>query len=404
MDPCRRIFGTYRDYVPNIGLEDSYATEYGGKVLSADRTHYLGNNTNGTNTWLALTDNAANGTVFAYKGYSNYATDEATHAAKAYVTSANWTCFNKYLTTSKLTTAAGAANKNGMMGVSEMDGFNTGLPKPQYVPVKTPWVYGQRFTSNLVPGTTSAYCEETENCFGTYLLASTPQVRRTTTTSNAYIAALDANNIGSSNTPNVKIQIQNLMYVGQQIILPDEVTANIVRMAVNGDISLLSHSCKTYRTTLNSSSTQNLILPIKIASANALFVLFQNTTMLENTNYASCTRNCPFTSFQWTDNGYTSLIPGKSLPYFVGSDLPPVLKSINTTNPFSIQLRLGNELLPIQPITNLHMLTQELQRAVHAANDMMWSVPTISTFRNFRSATADKPKSSYASSLTSGGN
>ena len=257
MDPCRRIFGTYRDYVPNIGLYDYYHTEYGGNVLSADRLHYVNNNTNGTNTWLALTDNAANGTDFAYKGYSNYAEDEQTHAAKSYTTGTHWTCYNKYLTTSLLTTAAGAADHNGMMGVSEMDGFNTGNPKPQYVPVKTPWVYGQRFTSNLVPGTNTAYCEETESCYGTYLPASTAQVRRTTTTSNAAIAALDQNNIGSANTPNVKIQIQNLMYVGQQIILPDEVTANIVRMAVNGDISLLSHSCKTYRTTLNSSSTQN---------------------------------------------------------------------------------------------------------------------------------------------------
>ena len=43
-------------------------------------------------------------------------------------------------------------------------------------------------------------------------------------------------------------------------------------------------------------------------------------------------------------------------------------------------------MLPIQPITNVHMLTQELQRAVHAANDMMWSVPTISTFRNFQNS------------------
>jgi hypothetical protein len=41
---------------------------------------------------------------------------------------------------------------------------------------------------------------------------------------------------------------------------------------------------------------------------------------------------------------------------------------------------------------------------VHAANDMMWSVPTISTFRNFRSATAEQPIAAYASSLTSGGN
>jgi hypothetical protein len=195
------------------------------------------------------------------------------------------------------------------------------------------------------------------------------------------------------------------MYFGLQIILPDEVTANIVRMAVNGDISLVSHSCKTYRTTLNSSSSQNLILPIKIASANALFVLFQNVNMLENSHYASCTRNCPFTSFQWNAKDYTPLSDKdkNELPYFVGSDVPPIVKSVGTLTPFSIQLRLGNELLPIQSITNMLMLTQELQRAVHAANDMMWSVPTISTFRNFRSITGEQPSAVYSNSLKSNG-
>ena len=48
------------------------------------------------------------------------------------------------------------------------------------------------------------------------------------------------------------------------------------------------------------------------------------------------------------------------------------------------------------------MLTQELQRTVHAANDMMWSVPTISTFRNFRNAGVAKKE--YSNSLTSNGN
>jgi hypothetical protein len=145
----------------------------------------------------------------------------------------------------------------------------------QYVPVETPWKYGQRFTNLLLPGTQpSYYCEEADNCYGTYLPASTAQVRRTSQTSNARIAQLDSSNLGSQNSPKVEIIIQNSMSVGQQIILPDEVTASIVKMAVNGDISLLSHSCKTYRTTLSSASRQNLILPIKIASANDLFVLF----------------------------------------------------------------------------------------------------------------------------------
>ena len=59
-------------------------------------------------------------------------------------------------------------------------------------------------------------------------------------------------------------------------------------------------------------------------------------------------------------------------------------------------------MLPLQPITNMHMLTQELQRAVHAANDMMWSVPTISTFRNFRNSDKEAAKA-YSSSLKSNG-
>jgi hypothetical protein len=107
-------------------------------------------------------------------------------------------------------------------------------------------------------------------------------------------------------------------------------------------------------------------------------------------------------------NGGTTPLSNKlkdDLPYFVGSDVAPVLKGVSTLTPFSIQLRLGNEMFPIQPITNLHMLTQELQRAVHAANDMMWSVPTISTFRNFRNATkGSAPSKDYASTLSSNGN
>ena len=77
------------------------------------------------------------------------------------------------------------------------------------------------------------------------------------------------------------------------------------------------------------------------------------------------------------------------------------LINVSTITPFSNQLRLGNELLPIQPTTSMHMLTQELQRAVHAANDMMWSVPTISTFRNFRHY--GTPTAAYSSSLKSNG-
>ena len=158
MDPCRRIFGTYRDYVPNIGNVAGYHTEYGGNVITPNWLGYLDNNTAGTNTWLALTDNAANGTDFAYKGYSVDPVDDAN--AGGYVVDTNWKVFNKYNTSAKLAATALAANHSQLMGISEMDGFCTGNPKPQYIPVKTPWVYGQRFTDTLVPDVTSDYVKK----------------------------------------------------------------------------------------------------------------------------------------------------------------------------------------------------------------------------------------------------
>ena len=219
------------------------------------------------------------------------------------------------------------------------------------------------------------YVEEPAICFGTYLASSTPQVRRTTQSCNAPLVTAGATGLGTFNATGVSITIANLCYVGQQIILPDEVTASIVKMAVDGDISLVSRSCRTFRQVLNSSATQNLILPIKIASATAMFVLFQNATMVENSHYLSCTRNCPFSYYTWT--------PGAT-NYFVGSDTAPIIGSVQNNNPFSIQLRIGNELLPIQPITSVPMLVQELQRAVHAVQDMSWTIPVQSSIRQYR--------------------
>jgi hypothetical protein len=334
MDPCRRIFGTYRDYVPSYGLSGGYVTEFGGNTIHNNRLNYINNAAVvGGTTWLAITDHGANGTDFAYKGYnvlpSTSATANATiNTAGGYAHGAlsNWITYNDYYTAQLWNTANnGLATTDTMTSWHQKDGTCTGNPKPQYVPVCQPWLYGQRFSDTLIPGNTTSYCEESNCCYGTYLPASTAQVRRTTTKANGLLGlgangnfvSVD-NSLGTISSPKVSILIQNLMYVGQQIILPDEVTASVVRMAVNGDISIVSHSCKTYRATMNSATTQNLILPIKIASANALFVLFQNTNMIENCMYASCTRNCPFTALEWKDNGYTALNTNTtSLPYFV---------------------------------------------------------------------------------------
>jgi hypothetical protein len=286
-------------------------------------------------------------------------------------------------------------------------GYMTGQPKPQYVPMATPWLYGGAWYTSTAAGlintvytptkgTVTYYVEEPAICFGTYLPASTAQVQRTTTSFNAALVTAGATGLGRYNASGVSITITNLLCVGQQIIFPDEVTASIVKMAVDGDILLVLRSCRTHRQVLGSSSTQTLILPIKIASATAMFVLFQNATMMENTHYLSCTRNYPFSTYTWTPTN-TIL----TTQYFVGSNVAPTMTAVQNNNPFSIQLRIGNELLSIQPITNVPMLVQELQRAVHAVQDMSWTIPVQSSIRQWRSN--DNKSTATTANVVTGG-
>ena len=200
---------------------------------------------------------------------------------------------------------------------------------------------------------------ETYTCFGTYLPCSTAQVRRTAITN--YGNMTKPTNIDKVPT----YVIQNLKYTGYQTILSDEITSAILRSAAKEDVSIQGQTWKTYRTIAAASSSQTLILPIKIASANSLHCIFQNSNMYENLSYNSLTGNCPFTSFRWNVDKNK----------FVGSDTAPVLTGVSpTSTPFSVQLRLGNELLPIQPITSVPQMVSELERSIHTKGNFAHSV------------------------------
>ena len=240
-------------------------------------------------------------------------------------------------------------------------GFTTGVPKPQYVPRLSPWLTGgvgfynytvstvtpYNMSSNVFASSTVAGCTITKErnvCFGTYLPYSTPQVRSTHNNETSTTMM----KIPSDTTPTYNIT--NLRYVGMQTILPDEVTASIVRQAASSDISLHAQSVRTYRTILAQSNNQSLIFPIKVASANSLWVIFQNQNVLKNTHYLSTTRTCLFLSYQFQ--------LGTS-QYAVGSDTKPAFTPVNAVTPISIQLRIGNELVPQQPMTSVqHVITE----------------------------------------------
>lgn len=396
MDPCRRIHGTYRDYVPNCGLPNYYATEFNGQNIGSTKTILtlppVGGNGLQT-TRMAITPAGAKGYDYAWAGILTFSNDQNT-------------IWNRYNILSEAYANPSLGDLNMKFGTSDKkfqlndhlgfgEGYTTGNAKPQYVPRRTPWkcladywgfgpncVKTQLENTNLdgvsiiglrdssVKTGDYGYVRERECCFGTYLPASTAQVRRTRTLFNK------CPNISQYKADEpVRYFITNLKYVGIQTILPDEVTASIVKQAASSDISLHAQSVRTYKSLLSQSSSQNLILPVKVASANSMWVIFQNQHMVDNTHYCSLTRSCPLSLFQWTKSSTNCM---------VGSDTIPVVKSVLAQNAFQIQLRIGNELLPIQPMTCLNHIVTELLRSVHGLGDMNTELPLTAFIRNKR--------------------
>lgn len=385
MDPCRRILGTYRDYIPNCGLPNYYKTEFNGQNLAHSKINTISPPHDPSqgfliSTNMAITPAGAKGYDFAWNGIIglNPKTAFGIYGRENMIGNSQ---YDTSLTRGYITNGATAGEEFQLTGhFGQFEGNTTGNAKPQYVPRRTPWLcqrdhvgFGTQCVKNNLTDlrgqktTAYGYVRERDVCFGTYLPASTAQVRRTKT---------DFNFINSSNTnanESVKYTITNLKYIGMQTILPDEVTASIVRKAASSDISMHAQSVRTYKTILSQAPTQNLILPVKVASANSLWIIFQNQRVINNSHYCSMTRHCPFTSFTW-NQGST---------YAVGSDTVPIVKSIPTINPFQIQLRIGNELLPIQPMTCLQHVVTELLRSVHGLGDMGTELPISSSLRSF---------------------
>lgn len=419
MDPCRRVFGTFRDYVPSAGLPTYYKTEYRGQNLNSSKTGTIAATTGAAAnnlTYMALTTAGALGWDYAWQGYlgllpptvaGNVRLDngvaEAANgngfrnnlfqncilpsvAAGGALLENTFASTNPATATVKTGASRLSSNASGVVVcssnfVGQGEGYTTGNAKPQYVPRRTPWLSGGNGFSDgwcdatsggaAPPYTTdlrsspAAFVRERDSCFGTYLPCSTAQVRRTTPATNTLVGATNLDKLPT-------YTVKNLKYVGQQTILPDEVTASIVRTAASSDISLHAQSCRTYRTIMSNSSTQNLILPVKVASANSIWMIFQNQKLIENTNYCSLTRTCPFTSFTWNPDSNFS----------VGSDKPPTVKGVGTgSNAFNIQLRIGNELLPMQPINTMQQVLLELVRSIHGTGDMDTNLPMFGSIK-----------------------
>jgi hypothetical protein len=244
-----------------------------------------------------------------------------------------------------------------------------GIPLPQYILHASPWnrkelfVYQDTVTKQFVfcGAKQDSIAHEADACYGTFLTSSVPQCRRVLTHNASAITSYS---------------LSNIEFVSQQIILPDSVSASILEDAAQGDISITSNSVHNYQTPIPQSTSQNLIIPAKIASANTMYCLFVPqvyVTGAEAYLYNSLRGICPFGSVSALNginpNGLlNSYDKTAGTLGYVNDDLA-VTNIRCSSGVFQVQLKIGNELLPQQPLTCITELVAENVKAQHKLFD-----------------------------------
>lgn len=211
---------------------------------------------------------------------------------------------------------------------------------------------------------------DANGCYGTILSASVPQTARCVRNTRApgYVAEYTDTFQGvEEKLPSYTVT--NVYYVAQQVIIPDQVTAEILQAAMHGDISIQTHTIQVYRNIglVAGSSSQNIVIPAKVGSANSFFCLFKSKTQTEYGKNQFLVNSlcgvCPIGSANFKSDSVS----------FVGTNNAPKIRYVpaslgSNENNFSFQLVIGNDLIPAQPITSAVELLTELEKCQHGLN------------------------------------
>ena len=169
----------------------------------------------------------------------------------------------------------------------------------------------------------------------------------------------------------VSFTINDLEYVGKQVVVGDDVARAIIERAAMGDISIHTQSYRQYPTSINVSNwsyqvdpayssmgalasplpgyplcnlyqrrgtagSQSIVIPAKISSANAIYCIFRNGQSENNF---------------WFDSLRRMTIGFKD--------------QVGQGTAINAQLRIGNELIPQSPIQSASEAMEELLKAHH---------------------------------------
>ena len=336
MDPCRRVPGTMRDFVPYTGaktgternalLAGAWEGSLGSKYV---RVYPIVGDTSIIKGSEVFNDESCMGIDFQPPSmYGTSAADQWTHAADKGFTEAI-----------------------------------SGLPKPQYVPCQTPWLKGIT-AAGAYEASTVTYINERASCFGTYLPASQPQSRRCWPNTK-----LECTGDSYAQAGNTFFTIRDIQYIGEQVQLDDVVTSAIIQSAATSEIVVWTRGYRSFEAACDQNTQQNIILPIQIGQAEALYLLFRPTVVTQSVDYYSNSFYCPFVGLSFTNSDASIPTIGGKAPDVGG--LYRLESSLDTSGQgaFSYQLFSGTKQYPLQPIQTVTELIAEREKSVHSLHN-----------------------------------
>ena len=243
-----------------------------------------------------------------------------------------------------------------------------GIPIPQYVPVKTPWlVKNGKVALNYLP--------ERELCYGTYLKQSVAQTSRTSMASNNF-----TNSYAQYTNYFTQYGVSNVELITEQILLPDAVTSQILDGASAGSIAYHTTFTGSLVQLANESTSQNQLLTVTGASVNNLTLLFRSTAQLNtdsnSQSYNSLAFYNPFASVEYDPALPADVNARTGGVYDVGGKY--TIKHALTTKKgenINMQLKIGNEFIPRTPIKDLPTLLMENEKGVQTIADYTSKLP-----------------------------
>lgn len=325
MDPCRRVPGTLRDFVPFSGSKS-------GVARNADEANSALACSNARISFVSADPNTC-----MYNTASALGEDPVGLAAYTQI-AGNFSIIRQTFDT-----------------YSSID-TRSGVPKPQYVPVAKPW-------QSKTPGAEVTYVNEKQSCYGTYLPASQPQSRRCWQNTR-----LDALSDKFANSGTTTFSIRDIQYIGEQVQLDDVVTSAIIQSAATSEIVVWTRGYRSFEASCDQNTQQNIILPIQIGQAEALFLLFRPTNIVNSMDYYSNSFCCPFVGLEYNTSTSTEGSGANIISYIddVGGSYT-LNSSLDTSGmgSFSYQLFSGTKQYPLQPIQTVSELLTEREKSQH---------------------------------------